>query len=49
MHGETFSGVLGGAMGEGWVAKKMGARERTEGGFRTFNEDLKRWIEGESK
>ncbi len=33
-------------MGEGFIAKKSGFREKTRRGFEGFNGDLKRWIEG---
>jgi hypothetical protein len=34
-------------MGEGWVAGKTGMREKTMKGWGGFNEDLKRWCEGD--
>jgi hypothetical protein len=46
IHEEKFSGLLGPMMGEGFIAKKSGFREKTRRGFEGFNGDLKRWIEG---
>jgi hypothetical protein len=46
IHEEAFSGLLGPLMGEGFLAKNLGFREKTKRGFEGFNGDFKRWVEG---
>ncbi|KAI9714420.1 MAG: hypothetical protein M1820_000381 [Bogoriella megaspora] len=43
---EEFSGIFGFVYGEGWLAGKIGQTEATRKGFSSFNEDLKKWVEG---
>lgn len=42
---EEFSGALGFLMGEGFVAKQVGFREKTLEGWEATNEDFKKWCE----
>ncbi|KAL4778740.1 hypothetical protein BJX76DRAFT_365993 [Aspergillus varians] len=46
VHEERFSGLLGGIMGEGYLARWLGMREDTRKGFEGFNADFKKWVEG---
>jgi hypothetical protein len=42
---ERFYGVLGFLMGENFIAKRAGFREKTLKGWERFNQDLKKWCE----
>jgi hypothetical protein len=46
---EVFSGILGWIGGEGWLARRLGVREKTRVGFEGFNRDLKDWCEIEER
>jgi hypothetical protein len=46
---EVFSGILGWIAGEGWLARRLGVREKTRMGFEGFNRDLKDWCEIEER
>ncbi|KAF2025977.1 hypothetical protein EK21DRAFT_116266 [Setomelanomma holmii] len=43
---EIFHGMFAFLMGEGWIARKVGFREKTLRGWEGCNRDLKRWCEG---
>jgi hypothetical protein len=46
VHEESFSGLLAGIMGEGWMSSMSALRGDTIKGFEGFNADFKRWVEG---
>jgi len=41
VHEETFTGLLGGVMGDNWISSAAGLRSETQKGFESFNKDLK--------
>lgn len=43
---EKFWGLLSFFMGDGWLARLVGLKERTKTGFEGYNQDLKAWCEG---
>lgn len=49
VHEEVFSGLLAFLMGDGIVARWVGLAEKTRKGFVGYNEDLKRWCEGQDE
>jgi hypothetical protein len=42
---EQFTGLLSFLMGEGLLARSVGAAEKTKRGFEGYNKDLKAWCE----
>ncbi|KAL3495918.1 hypothetical protein BJX62DRAFT_232805 [Aspergillus germanicus] len=46
VHEESFSGLLAGIMGEGWMSSLSALRGDSIKGFEGFNADFKRWVEG---
>ncbi len=46
VHEEKFSGIMGFIMGDGFVARSVGGREKTKAGFVSYNRDLKKWCQG---
>jgi hypothetical protein len=46
VHEEKFTGLLAFIMGDSFVARLIGIRESTKGGFERYNRDLKTWCEG---
>jgi len=48
-HGEDFSGLLAGMMGDGWMRRMSGVSENMKKEMITlerWNEDFKGWVEG---
>lgn len=43
---ENFTGVLAFTMGDGFVARSIGFKEKTKRGWEGYNQDLKVWCEG---
>jgi hypothetical protein len=45
LHEEKFTGMLSFIMGEGFIARSIGFRTKTQSGFERYNQDLKQWCE----
>ena len=43
---EEFRGILAFIMGDNFVARWIGIREKTRKGWNRYNDDLKVWCEG---
>ncbi|KAF2190116.1 hypothetical protein K469DRAFT_560380 [Zopfia rhizophila CBS 207.26] len=46
---EKFTGILAFLMGDGFVARSIGLREKTKRGWESYNRDLKTWCERSKK